>query len=148
MTQTRRNRYAARVIVMDGDHRILLFRFTPPDRPPLWATVGGEVDAGESFVDAARRELLEETGIDAEPGPCVARREADFTTFAGEPVHAVEEYFVVRVEGVSVDTTRHSATERAVMLQHRWWHRSEIAEADETIFPEDLTEILAALEAI
>lgn len=146
MTHVRRNRYAARVIVLDAKGRVLLFRFTPTDRPPLWATAGGEVEAGESFAQAARRELLEETGIDADPGVCIARRESDFVTFAGEPVHAVEEYFVVRAEDASIDGTAHTETERAVMLDHRWWHRSEIADAEEAVFPEDLGHILAALE--
>lgn len=146
MTGTRRNRYAARVIVFDADDRVLLFRFTPAGRPPLWATAGGELDTGETFAQAARRELLEETGIDADPGVCVARRESDFVTFAGEPVHAVEEYFVVRVDDLAIDGRGHTETERTVMLEHRWWHRAEIAEAEETIFPQDLDDILASLE--
>jgi 8-oxo-dGTP pyrophosphatase MutT (NUDIX family) len=45
--------------------RILLI-----DHPVLgWATPGGHVDAGEDPADTARRELLEETGLDLRPDP-------------------------------------------------------------------------------
>jgi 8-oxo-dGTP pyrophosphatase MutT (NUDIX family) len=88
----RRIRRAARILLVDGAGRVLLFRFTPSDRPPLWATPGGECDEGESFDAAARRELLEETGIDTDPGPEVARGGSDFLTFDGEPVTGDERY--------------------------------------------------------
>ena len=78
MSEGRRNRYAARVLVLDPENHLLMFRFTPDDRPPLWATAGGELEADESFEDGARRELLEETGIDAKPGLVIAERESAY----------------------------------------------------------------------
>jgi 8-oxo-dGTP diphosphatase len=138
----RRNRPAARVLVIDRLDRVLLFRFTPPDRSPLWATPGGEVDRTESFDEAARRELLEETGIDVDPGPCIAKRESDFITFAGEPVHAVEQYFAVRVDECAITGNAHTPSEQAVMLSHRWWTIDEIENAAEPIFPSDLSSII------
>ncbi len=45
---------------------LLVKRANPPGRG-LWSIPGGVVRLGESLLDAARRELLEETGIDAEP---------------------------------------------------------------------------------
>ena len=51
--------------VVDGQRRVLLFRFSPYDgRPPFWCTPGGKVDDGETYEQAARRELLEEVGLD------------------------------------------------------------------------------------
>jgi 8-oxo-dGTP pyrophosphatase MutT (NUDIX family) len=49
------------VIVTDGD-RLLLGHAT---RSPRWDIPKGGVDPGETLVDAARRELLEETGLEA-----------------------------------------------------------------------------------
>ncbi len=49
------------VVVERGDGRILLIRRT---NPPLgWALPGGFIDYGEQAEDAARREVLEETGV-------------------------------------------------------------------------------------
>ena len=43
-------RPAARILLVDQQGRLLMFRFTPEDgRPPFWCTPGGAVDPGESF---------------------------------------------------------------------------------------------------
>lgn len=52
-------------VVRDG-HVLLVRRANPPDED-RWAFPGGKIDAGESLAAAATRELLEETGVTAEP---------------------------------------------------------------------------------
>jgi 8-oxo-dGTP diphosphatase len=137
-------RPAARILLLDAADRLLLFRFDPPGRAPFWCTPGGALDPGESHEEAARRELAEETGIDAEIGPEVARRETLFTTVEGEEVSADERYFLVRVDAAEVRTDGHSPLERAVMRSWRWFTRAELAAWDETIYPEDLLAMLPA----
>lgn len=51
------------VLVWDDDQRLLLVRQAESGQ---WSTVGGGVEPGESPADAARREVLEETGLDVE----------------------------------------------------------------------------------
>lgn len=143
----RAKRPAARILLVDGDGRVLLFRFDPDDRPPFWCTPGGALDPGESYAEAARRELLEETGIDADPGPEVARRQVAFTTIEGVEVDADERYFLVRVQEAAIDTARHTALEQRVMTRWRWFTPQELAAHDEPYFPEDLADILAQAEA-
>ncbi|MBX9816130.1 MAG: DNA mismatch repair protein MutT [Proteobacteria bacterium SG_bin5] len=143
----RAKRPAARILLVDGDGRVLLFRFDPDDRPPFWCTPGGALDPGESYAEAARRELLEETGIDADPGPEVARRQVAFTTIEGVAVDADERYFLVRVQEAAIDTARHTALEQRVMTRWRWFTPQELAAHDEPYFPEDLADILAQAEA-
>lgn len=138
----RRIRRAARILLVDGLGRVLLFRFTPADRPPLWATPGGECDEGESFEAAARRELLEETGIDTDPGPQVARGGSDFLTFDGEPVTGDERYYIVRTADPAISPHALTASEQALMLEHRWFTPEEIPGWSEVIYPEDLSSLL------
>jgi 8-oxo-dGTP pyrophosphatase MutT (NUDIX family) len=140
-------RPAARIILQDEAGRILMFRFDPSDRPPFWCTPGGAVEPGESYEVAARRELLEETGIAAEPGPEIARKLAEFTTIEGVPVIADERYFRVRLpDGVdpeAIDTGGHTELERKVMRGWRWFDRSALAALDEPYYPEDLADLIA-----
>lgn len=137
-------RPSARILLLDAADRLLLFRFDPADRAPFWCTPGGAVDPGETFAAAARRELAEETGIDAAPGPEVARRRAEFETLEGVPVAADERYFLVRADAPAIDTAGHTPLERAVMREWRWFTRAELREHPEAIFPRDLAELLDA----
>jgi 8-oxo-dGTP pyrophosphatase MutT (NUDIX family) len=65
------DRPTARVIVLNDRGKLLLFRIKG-DGDPFWIMPGGAVEADESYEDAARRELKEETGIEvATLGPWV-----------------------------------------------------------------------------
>jgi 8-oxo-dGTP pyrophosphatase MutT (NUDIX family) len=142
-----RLRAAARLIVIDPQGRALMFRYDVPGRDPFWVTAGGEVDSGESFEDAARRELLEETGIIADPGPQIARMTPEFITVQGEPVQADERFFLIRVEKAEIDTSRHTATEQALMTQHRWFTLDELADWPEAVFPVELADMIRSQTA-
>lgn len=142
-----RLRRAARIIVLDPEGRALMFRYDVPGRPPFWVTAGGECEPGESFEDAARRELLEETGIIAEPGPEIARLTPEFVTVEGEPVQADERFFLVRVAQAAIDTSRHTALEQELMTQHRWFTLDELGEWHEAVFPVNLAEMIRSQTA-
>ncbi|MEL6707673.1 MAG: NUDIX domain-containing protein [Pseudomonadota bacterium] len=138
-----RIRRAARIIVVSAAERVLLFRFDVSDRPPFWVTAGGECEPDESFEQAARRELFEETGITADPGTQIARTTPQFVTVEGEPIQADERYFMLRVTDETISTAHHTELEQKVMTQHRWFARTELAQWHEAIFPENLATILA-----
>ncbi|KQT34853.1 DNA mismatch repair protein MutT [Sphingomonas sp. Leaf412] len=136
-------RPAARILLVDAAGRVLLFRFTPDDRPPLWCTPGGAVDPGESYEAAARRELWEETGLDVDCGPQVARRVVDFLTFERVEVTADERWFRVDVAAHDVVAGALTEQERRIMAGARWFDRAELADWPETIYPADLPDMLA-----
>ena len=66
---------------------------------PFWTPPGGGVEFGESLAEAVRREVREETGLDAEVGP--VRYVLDFVR---PPLHAVSFYLACRAPGL--DTAR------------------------------------------
>ncbi len=137
-----RLRRAARLIVLEPEGRALMFRYDVPGRDPFWVTAGGECEPGESFEDAARRELLEETGFTADPGPQIARMTPEFITVQGEPVQADERFFLVHVAEEAIDTSRHTATELALMTQHRWFTLDELKSWPEAVFPANLADMI------
>ncbi len=143
MTATPRS--AARILLLDPEDRVLLFRFDPGDRPAFWATPGGAIDPGEAFADAARRELREETGLDMDCGAEVHARQVEFVTLEDVAVAADERYFRVRVADAAIDTAGHTDLERRVMREWRWFGRDEIAGWPEPIFPEELDLLLERL---
>ena len=57
------------VVINEG--RVLLVRRKNPPSQNLWAIPGGRVKHGESLVDAVKREIMEETGINVEVGEAV-----------------------------------------------------------------------------
>jgi len=142
---TRAKRPAARILLVGPDDRILLFRFVPDRYPPFWCTPGGALDPGEDHPTAARRELLEETGIEADCGPEIACRVAHFKTIEGIDVEADERYFLVRTDRAAIVTTGHTELEQRVMREWRWFTREDIAGHGEPIFPRDLLAMLDAL---
>ncbi len=109
-----------------------------------WATPGGALEAGESFADAARRELFEETGIVRDAlGEEVAKQEFAFQLPDGENVIAEERFFLVRVADQSLSRDHWTAVEIEVMTDQRWWSVEELTSTREKIFPETLLAILA-----
>jgi len=56
---------AVGVVCLRGDEVLLIRRGTPP-RQGEWSLPGGRIEPGERAVDAALRELREETGVEAE----------------------------------------------------------------------------------
>jgi len=142
-----RIRRAARLIVLDPKGRALMFRYDVPGRDPFWVTAGGECEPDESFEEAARRELLEETGITADPGEQIAQMTPEFITVEGEPVQADERFFLVRVAEAAIDTAGHTALEQALMTQHRWFTLAELEDWPEAVFPVELADMIRSQTA-
>lgn len=145
-------RRAARVLLVDGTGRVLLFQGHDPDRPDAgrwWFTVGGGLDEGESHREAAARELFEETGLTVDPatlGESVLERVAEFD-LAGTSYCQSEEFYLARVDAHDVDTAGFTPLEESFVLGHRWWTRDELRTTSDTVFPEGLADLLDRLGA-
>lgn len=67
MTQTQHGPKLGAIAVVVHDRRLLLVRRRNPPNAGLWGFPGGHVELGETALQAAVRELAEETGIIATP---------------------------------------------------------------------------------
>jgi len=144
----RRIRRAARVLLLDQRDRALMFRFTPGWMEPFWVLPGGACDPGESWADAARRELYEETGQRLETRAMGLVREYDFVTPEGEAVTAVEHFYFARTAVTEIDTSGHTEIERAMMREHRWYAREDIAGITENYWPQDLAGLICQVSRL
>lgn len=144
-----RRRPSSRLLVVDPAGRVLLFRFVHRHGAlagqDFWGTPGGGLDDGESFEQAAVRELREETGIrvDRVDSP-VAERRFPMTMPSGERVLAEERLYLVRVDGPALSRDGWTAEEHETMHEHRWWTVAELEATADTVYPEDLAAILRA----
>jgi 8-oxo-dGTP pyrophosphatase MutT (NUDIX family) len=129
-------RSAVRVVVVDCHGTVLLFHTSDRFHPDLgrwWELPGGGIDAGETYREAAVRELREETGIAITPsqvGPPTWRRAASFRHRGGRNVQD-EVIVAVRlaVPGPEVDESQRLEYERENYFGFRWWPVAEVARA-------------------
>ncbi|MFN8168634.1 MAG: NUDIX domain-containing protein [Candidatus Nanopelagicales bacterium] len=132
------------MLLLDVDDRVLLFRAVDPTDPTsvFWYPPGGGIEPGESAGDAARRELLEETGQhDVEIGPHIWDRR-HVATFAGVTVDVRETWFLARTTTAAVDVSGFTEGERATIAEHRWWSVSDLEATGELLTPRNLAGLL------
>jgi 8-oxo-dGTP pyrophosphatase MutT (NUDIX family) len=143
------SRLAGRVLVIDGDGRVLLLHGYDPGEPgePYWFTVGGGAQHDESLAEAAVRELREETGLIARPedlGDPIWHEVAEFS-FDGTSYRQEQDFFLLRVGSANVSADGRDDEEAAVIDGHRWWTLGELEATVETYYPAELPRLLRAL---
>ena len=144
-------RLTARVLLLDPRDRILLMKGRLPsarDRPGAWFPIGGGVEPGETLIDAAAREIREETGVgDFEIGPIVWNRQGILELEAGHPRLFKERYVVARCAGAEPSRKGWNALERELIDDIRWWTRQDLLLTPERVFPPGLGERLGDILA-
>ena len=146
-------RPSARLILLDPQDRLFLFNvhdpavFDPADpyHDPFWVMIGGFVDPGEEFADAAVREAHEETKLPVIDPPRWVWQRQRRMSWRGKDVLHKERFFLGRTHSTEVDTSGLDERERSWTRGHRWWRADEIAASPERFEPMDLGARLQAL---
>lgn len=144
-----KRRTASRVVMIDqtlADPQILLLRDSDPGVPGVtwWVTPGGGIDPGEDPLQAAVREVWEETGHRADPadflGP-VAHRVVRHG-YSDQVLEQEEWFFVLPVPTFEVSHDGHTLDEQLTLSGERWWPISELATTREWVWPATLLQML------
>ena len=155
MSEEIRTRPTARVVLLDDEDRLLMLQIHDPTatRGPnpitadFWLLVGGGLQPGETYEQAAYREVVEETGIrDVSIGRCVWTQEKLVTDPAGELQLVTGRFFVGRVSSAApVSFAGHEPYEASTIVGYHWFTRDEIVarEPEETFLPPGLGALLA-----
>lgn len=146
-------RPSGRLILLDPQDRLFLFNvhqptvYDPNDpwRDPFWIMIGGMVDPGEDFADAAVREAREETGVVVTDKPqWVWKRQRHMKWRENDRLH-IERFFLARTPSTEIDISGLDEKEKSWTLGHRWWTVDEILASKERFEPFDLGSRLQAL---
>ena len=146
-------RPSARLILLDPHDRLFLFNvhdphvFDPakPFFDPFWVMIGGMVDPGEDYAQAAVREACEETKLPVIDTPRWVWKRERVMSWRGREVLHRERFFLARTDRNEIDTSGLDEKERSWTLGHRWWTADEIAASPDRFEPLDLSALLTAL---
>ena len=141
-----KSRRAVRVVVTDGE-AALMFADTDPGTPGSrwWVTPGGGVDPGESDVEAALRELHEETGWRAAAGDLVGpvMRRVVVHGYSDQVCEQSEVFFVLRTPRFTPDLSRHTSDEQLTLSGHAWLDLGALHRVREPVWPGVLDRLVA-----
>ena len=144
-----RIRNVARVIVVNEDDEILLVRHSDkaavnPDQPDVltyWVPPGGGIEDGETFEEAAIRELREETGVEIpEVDRSILAR--DVNLFYGSEFLTQHELFFLAKVKDRPSLSNFTPNDSEVIVDARWWPIDEIEKSNESFFPADIVKLL------
>jgi 8-oxo-dGTP pyrophosphatase MutT (NUDIX family) len=144
------HRETARILLTNasGEVFLLLTHFDPEvGLPPRWITPGGGIDAGETPLKAAVRELHEETGVLVSPealGEPIGQIAGRWDWGDGENHHTYTDYFYrLEVASFDLDSSGWTDDERRDVLDYRWWSLQELQATGEQIGPHGLVDLIA-----
>src|SRR3982074_645221 len=124
-------------MLFDESRGIFLVRFVVPREGGefvFWALPGGEIEPGETELEAAAREVREELGLELTvTGPVYCDSNQFF--HQGEMQDNVDFLFRGECGREEPRLVGFTADEKEIMKEVRWWSEVEVEASDERIFP-------------
>jgi tagatose 6-phosphate kinase len=142
------HRATVRIICLDSEGRVLMQRWRDPvSGAYLWEPPGGGIEEGEEPLDAARRELTEETGLDPSAigtQNVAVHRDCEWQ---GRRFVGVEPFFLARYAHPcpSLQPAALTDEDRANLIEQAWVHWSELSELPGRVEPPQLLYVLRRL---
>ena len=143
------HRRTARVLLVEPGGRLLLFEDSDPSAPgapTFWITPGGGVDPGETLIDAAVREVEEETGLRLRPssvrGPIAERTVVH--AYSDKIAVQSETFFVADAPSQEIVPAGLTEDEQLTVIGHRWWSLDELRSTERPVWPVGLADLFAA----
>ena len=149
--QPGQHRETARVILCKPNGEIFLLKtyFDPEvGLPPRWITPGGGIDEGESVLEAAVRELAEETGMKLAQealGEQIWKTSGRWDWADGKNHHTFEDHFyLLQIDDFELDSSGWTQDEHRDVVEHRWWSLDELKASGESVSPPGLVDFLTS----
>jgi 8-oxo-dGTP pyrophosphatase MutT (NUDIX family) len=131
-------RPVARILLLDTQDRLLLLQAVhAADGYTFWTAPGGGLEPSETFEEAARRELLEETGLDLPIDRWVWTRRHQYI-WNGRPSDQYERFFTARTADASI----HPRKQDSHVVAHRWWTLAQLLGSHDEFAPQRLAELI------